>query len=320
MKEETIVTRTLISQNNIDMYRKNDDWTGRSVENFYETVHYQKNSSMRIWFNEQNQDFAAHWHNALEIIMPIENYYDVDACGQHYHIQPEEILIIPAGEMHTLYAPETGQRFIFQFDVSMISYINGYSVFESLMPACLHITRSSCPHIYSAVRQLLLKMTDEYFGSAEFRELAIHSSLTRLLVIVGRDRLNGATVFSNTRIYKQKEYIQKFKSVITYIDKHYTENLSLDMVASYSGFSKYHFTRLFKQYTNFTYYEYLVFRRLKTAEELLTQPNLSVTEIALQSGFSSISSFNRIFKQKKGCTPSEYRAAYTVIEPHPSSD
>ena len=52
MKEETIVTRTLISQNNIDMYRKNDDWTGRSVENFYETVHYQKNSSMRIWFNE----------------------------------------------------------------------------------------------------------------------------------------------------------------------------------------------------------------------------------------------------------------------------
>lgn len=306
------MTKALIPQKNFNPYRQSDGWDGRIVENSYETVLYQPNTSIRIWFNDQYEDFDAHWHNALEIIMPVENYYDVEACGQHYHLQPDDILIIPAGEMHTLYAPRTGQRFIFQFDVSIISHISGYSVIQSLMTTCLHITKSSDPHIYSSVRQLLLQMKDEYFDSTEFRELSIHSSLTKLLVIVGRERLNGTTVFSNTRVYKQKEYLQKFQNVISYIDSHYTENLSLDTIASYSGFSKYHFTRLFKQYTNFTYYEYLIFRRLKTAEELLAQPNLSVTEIALQSGFSSISSFNRIFKQKKGCTPSEYRASYTV--------
>lgn len=300
------------SQFNYNMHHKNDDWTGRTVENFYETVQYQQNSFVRIWFNEQNQGFAAHWHNALEIIMPLENYYDVDACNQSYHIQPEEILIIPAGEMHTLYAPETGQRFIFQFDVSVFSNINGYHAIQSIMTSCLHITKYTYPHIYNSVRQLLMQMNNEYFGSSEFRELSIHSYLTKLLVIVGRELANGTALFSHTRIYKQKEYIQKFENVISYIDNHYIENLSLDAMASYSGFSKYHFSRLFKQYTNFTYHEYLIFRRIKAAEELLNHPSLSVTEIALQSGFSSISSFNRIFKQKKGCTPSEYRAAYTI--------
>ena len=43
-------------------------------------------------------------------------------------------------------------------------------------------------------------------------------------------------------------------------------------------------------------------------KELLAIPDLSITEISLQVGFSSISTFNRVFKQQKNCTPSEYRA------------
>lgn len=99
---------------------------------------------------------------------------------------------------------------------------------------------------------------------------------------------------------------------LDYIDSHYTEELTLDNIADFSGFSKYHFTRLFKQYTDSTFYDYLIYRRIKAAEELLANPELSITEIALQSGFSSISTFNRIFKQKKGCTPSEYRSLYSM--------
>lgn len=306
------MTEQQLHQNKYDFYLKDDDWTGRIVEDNYETVHYQKNSTVRIWFNEQTHNFDAHWHNALEIIMPVENYYDVEACGHRYHIQPDEILLIPAGEMHTLYAPSAGNRFIFQFDTSVISRISEYNALQSLMTTCLYITKFSHPHIYNTVRQLLLQMRDEYFGTADFRELSIYSYLTKLLVVVGRELLHDTVMFSNTRIGKQKEYIQRFKNVISYIDDHYTQNLSLETIAAYSGFSKYHFSRLFKQYTNYTYYEYLIFRRIKAAEELLTQPGLSVTEIALQSGFASISSFNRIFKQKKGCTPSEYRASYTI--------
>lgn len=56
-----------------------------------------------------------------------------------------------------------------------------------------------------------------------------------------------------------------------------------------------------------TFYDYLNFRRMRAAEELLSSPDYSITELALASGFPSISTFNRVFKAKHGCTPTEYR-------------
>lgn len=299
-----------LQEQHLDFYLQNSDWEGRIVENFHETVRFQKDSSIRIWFNEQTQGFAAHWHNALEIIMPLENHYDVETRNQFYHLQPGEILIIPAGEMHTLHAPQSGNRLIFQFDTAVLSHIKGQTSIQTLFKSSLCITEHDHPQIYPDIYQLLLQIRNEYFGFAQLRELAIYSYLLKLLVILGRDQASEGNRFPNTRIYKQREYVQKFKNVLTYIDEHYTENLSLETIAAYSGFSKYHFSRLFKQYTDATYYDYLNHRRLKAAEILLAQPDLSVTEIALQSGFASISTFNRIFRQKKGCTPSEYRSSY----------
>lgn len=46
-----------------------------------------------------------HWHTAMEVIMPVENYYDVITASNSYHIEPGEILVIPSGEMHQLIAP-----------------------------------------------------------------------------------------------------------------------------------------------------------------------------------------------------------------------
>ena len=66
-----------------------------------------------------------------------------------------------------------------------------------------------------------------------------------------------------------------------------------------------------KQYTNFTFCDYLKHRRIQAAEMLLEQPEYSITEVALQAGFPSISTFNRIFKEYKNCTPTEYRTMMT---------
>ena len=300
-----------IKENYLDFYLQNSDWEGRTVVDSFEKVNFQKDSSIRIWYNEQNHNYDKHWNNALEIIMPVENHYDVDASGQSYHLLPGEILIIPSGEMHALYAPETGKRFIFQFDVSGISQMKGYTSIQSLMTSGLHITKLSFPQIYGDIYQILIQIRNEYFSSNEFRELAIYSHLINLFVSIGRNHINDMDLFPNTKSHKQQEYLQKFNDVLDYIDSHYTEELTLDDIADFSGFSKYHFTRLFKQYTDSTFYDYLSFRRIKSAEELLAKPELSITEIALQSGFSSISTFNRIFKQKKGCTTSEYRSLYS---------
>lgn len=308
------MTRVNQTKNNcLDFYTQNSDWKGRTVKGDYEIVNYQNDTIIRIWYNEQSHCYSPHWHTALEIIMPVENYYEVVASSTTYHILPGDIILIPPGETHQLIAPETGKRFIFLFDMSNIIKLKGFSGIQSLLNGCLYITKQTYPQIYEEVYQLLLQMRNEYFSNNDFRELAIYAQLVHLFVMLGRNRLSNTDIFPNVRIYKQKEYMQKFNSVLDYIDSHYMEELTLDDVASYSGFSKYHFTRLFKQYSDSTFYDYLSFKRIKAAESLLAEPNLSITEIALQAGFSSISTFNRIFKNQKNCTPSEYRALYSKI-------
>lgn len=295
-------------ENYLDYYAQNIDWKKREIENEVEIIKFKDDSTIRIFFNEQTDNYAAHCHTAMEVIIPVENYYDVEADNTNYHLVPGDILVIPPGNIHKLIAPSFGKRFIFLFDISHIVSMKGFNGIQSYITGCLFFNKNDYPQIYDDVYQLFLQIRNEYFSNNEFRELTIYSHLINFFVLFGRNRLTNNELFPSGRIYKQKEYIQKFNNVLEYIDSHYAEDLTLEDVASYSGFSKYHFTRLFKLYTNTTFYECLSIKRIKAAEQLLSEPDLSITEIALQVGFSSISTFNRVFRQHKNCTPSEYRA------------
>lgn len=293
----------------LDFYTVNNDFTGaRNLRKNEEFVEYKGSSSVRIWFNEQTFGFDSHWHTALEIIMPVENYYDVKVHDTLYRVNPGEVIIIPPGEIHTLIAPSNGKRFIFLFDITDLTKMKGFSGIQSLLAQPLYVTKENFPHIHEDVYQYLVQIRNEYFNKKEYAELTIHAMLIQMFVKFGYNHINSVTQFSGARINKQKEYVQIFNEIMDYIDNHYMDDLTLESIAEQSGFSKFHFSRLFKLYTNFTFCNYLTYRRIKVAESLLIQPDLSITEIALQSGFPSISTFNRIFKQEKDCTPSEYRA------------
>lgn len=304
------MAQTAVYGNYMDFYTVNADYSGtRNIEeNNKEVVKFHNSSFVRIWYNEQTESYDSHWHSALEIIMPVENYYEVEIEGTMYHVRPDEILIIPPGKVHKLIAPSSGKRFIFLMDISQLVGLKGFSGIQSLLAMPLYVTRESYPNIHDDVYQLLVQMRNEYFYKNEYAELTIFSLLINMFVKFGYNHINTCDLFPNVRLYKQKEYVQKFNDLLDYIDKHYMEDLNLEEIADSIGFSKYHFSRLFKQYTNFTFCDYVCYRRIKAAEALLVLPDLSITEVALQSGFSSISTFNRIFKQQKNCTPSEYRA------------
>jgi AraC-like DNA-binding protein len=71
----------------------------------------------------------------------------------------------------------------------------------------------------------------------------------------------------------------------------------------------YHFTRFFKDTTGMTFWQYLNNYKVSKAVNLLINTSDSISEIAFNSGFNSIKTFNRVFKQVKGCSPSEFRKA-----------
>lgn len=289
-------------------YNINNDFSGsRTIQSFQEFVEYHGEDAVRIWYNDHSTNYDSHWHSALEIIVPMENWYDATIDDRDYHVLPGEILIIPSGALHSLRAPQSGSRFIFLFDVASIATLHGFSQIESIFTPPQCISKATHPQIYDDVYQLLMQMRNEYFSEKDFAELTIFSLLLNLFVIIGTNHLNSLNFLSSMRPAKQRAYTNKFNTVIEYIDTHYMYDLCLDDVAAAADFSKFHFSRLFKQYTGFTFCDYIRHRKIRAAEELLNQSDLTVTEIAMQSGFVSLSTFNRVFRQLKHCSPTEYR-------------
>ena len=104
--------------------------------------------------------------------------------------------------------------------------------------------------------------------------------------------------------------VQKLLPALEYIDRYYAkQELSLESVSDVLGLNSTYFCRLFKRITGRGFTEYLNFVRITKSEELLQNTSLSILDISLEVGFSSVSYYNRVFKKMKNCTPSVYRSA-----------
>ncbi|WP_435925445.1 AraC family transcriptional regulator [Paenibacillus sp. DYY-L-2] len=275
-----------------------------------ETVAYREHFGIRLYLNQEAEDYPIHWHTAAEIIMPIENIYTAVVDDIKYVLQPGDIFVIPSGELHRLFAPESGKRMILQFDCSTLYNIDGFNSTFHLLRPCLHITSGQNPKLHQSLRPLLLELMEEYFSKSLLREASSYSLLIRFLVVLGRNFMNEKRHSPRDEGVKKLKYIDKLIQVCNYMNEHCTEDIQVEELADLAGFSKFHFMRLFKQFMGMSYYSYLNQHRIMHAEKLLIDPNLSVMEVAMSSGFGSLATFNRVFKNYKKCTPSEYKALH----------
>jgi AraC-like DNA-binding protein len=145
-------------------------------------------------------------------------------------------------------------------------------------------------------------MNDAYFGNETFWETKVYTNMYQIFIILGES-------FSDVGQHESKSLSQSFTQInalIQYIDINYSEELSTEQAATFTGFSKYHFLRLFKQHTGYTFHDYLNMKRIRVAEELLTT-DMQVTDIAFHTGFNNLPSFCRTFKKYTNYSPSEYK-------------
>ena len=97
------------------------------------------------------------------------------------------------------------------------------------------------------------------------------------------------------------------REIITYVNEHYTEKLSLEEVANQVGFSREYFCRFFKQHMGITFLRYLNEVRISHAGRLLMNTDMSISEVMSESGFTNQTIFNRLFKEIYGMTPRQAR-------------
>lgn len=122
----------------------------------------------------------------------------------------------------------------------------------------------------------------------------------------------------NTRTLASSSYAKvtveddsrRILKVKNFISKNYMDELRLPELASLAGMSSSAFSRFFKLHTGRNISEYIIDLRLGYAARMLVDTAKSISEIGFDCGFNNLSNFNRIFKKKKGCSPSEFRESY----------
>ena len=104
--------------------------------------------------------------------------------------------------------------------------------------------------------------------------------------------------------------LERVRMMVQYSEKHYAERISLDSITKAAHVGKGEGSRCFKRMLHMTIFDFLISYRIDRAKEMLSHSPESVTNISLNCGFPSTNYFGKVFREKTGMTPSEYRKKY----------
>ncbi|MGG6314129.1 helix-turn-helix domain-containing protein [Paenibacillus macerans] len=161
-----------------------------------------------------------------------------------------------------------------------------------------------------AVQVLLRNMLRENAGRRPGYQMLLKAGVLELCGLLQRywDTIpinRGSKVKSESRRARMQQ-------ILSYIEEHYREDLDVAAMSKQFHMEPSHFSRSFKSTIGMNFKSYLNTVRVLTAEHLLLTSDLSILEIALECGFSSIRTFNRVFKELRGCIPSSMRGSASL--------
>ena len=281
----------------------------RVTQGDYEFVTYPANTSIRSWHSRTPDDYELHMHSAVEVHLPLQGEVFSRVGDEEYRTQAGEVLIIPAGMMHDLHMGEGSERELLLFEMNGVFTLKEFSAIRQMLTRPVYLTQEhpACQQ----VRDVFFEIIREHRTGNVLRNLYNYGLLLEIYAILGEDYLaNGATPAELNVLNRQLSGEDAFNRALDYVAKNYMDDVTLDSLAAYVGFSRYTLSRMFRQHTGETFTQYLSKRRVDMAMELLAGTRMPVTQVALQCGFNSIATFNRVFREIKGCTPTQYRVIY----------
>ena len=118
--------------------------------------------------------------------MPVSSEYTVIVGKERFRLMTGDILVINSGVVHSLLAPPTGERIIFQFDPSLLYLLKELETLMSLMPGVVHITPETEPELYGPVKTQMNRIIREYDEEKMFCGAVVYAALIEMFVEIGR--------------------------------------------------------------------------------------------------------------------------------------
>jgi AraC-like DNA-binding protein/mannose-6-phosphate isomerase-like protein (cupin superfamily) len=254
----------------------------------------------------RSSETLPHWHTYLEIIFFTEGSAEVQINNRYFNVNKGQVLLINSLDIHSV----KGKCNHIAMLIDIKSMPNIKMIKTSIFPEKSEdklIGKDNCEdwikNIIIEDIQFILDMYQNKTAGYYFKILG------RIYDMLGSIWLYTSKKQSNHEIKSdiKNENLQKLELIFNYLDKNYHETISLNQISKILNFSPNYFCRFFKNNMGRSFFEYLNYYRCSRAEILLNTSEKSITEIALEVGFNSVSYFDKTYKKYKGYEPSEER-------------
>lgn len=244
---------------------------------------------------------AKHVHKETEIAFPLNGDINVVVRENVFHVHMQELLIIPGNVMHHYEKKDA------DVDVVNVKFMD-----EWLAPQFSGADElDQLKNFFRSIVQ---------FGANPFLSTCMNNMINHDHKAFSDYYIWGCLIEMIAQGLNNQHWIKRMvpvdiensryiEDMLLFVREHCYENLTLKMLAEHVGLTESYCSKYFKQCVGTSFLEYVTTRRVSHAQRLLKYTDSSITEIVEKSGFSSIQTFNRVFKQYIGMTPSQYRKA-----------
>ncbi|GHU64167.1 AraC family transcriptional regulator [Spirochaetia bacterium] len=265
-----------------------------------------------LWDNSTFKEYPMHWQKTMEILYLTKGHIRACVNGKFYDLKQGDIIFINPEMIHGYCSLEpVCQIIVFLFGLELFEQslddlrnsINQMIAFNKKMI----ISAENDSKIYYKIKKLILNIRNEYVTMKKGYRLAIKKDLFELGLLFLRELPDAQIEYEkDKRINAPVSLVER---ILAFIHENFDDpDLDLDKAAEAAALSKFYFTRFFRERTGITFHAYLSKLRINRAMSLLSETEMPVTEIVYNCGFSSINTFNRVFKNYTGVSPLSYRS------------
>lgn len=250
---------------------------------------------------------SLHWHRSMEIIYIKKGRGQVRLGAETLAAEAGDAFVVPPGTLHGIRSvPEERmdyENIIFEpdflgagaADACAVQYLVPLAAGQLLRPLCLQPGQPG----YEAAADCLSRAEDLCREKAPGYELGVKAAMLQLVFLLLRQQPAPPAV--------EKRSTQRLKRVLQRVERDYARPLTVAQAAEECGCSASHFMRWFRRATGSSFVAYLNEYRLAAAASRLRETDDKILTVAQETGFESLSNFNRQFRLRYGMSPREYR-------------
>lgn len=254
---------------------------------------HQENNNIRL-FIPKTLDFPLHLHNVVELVFVTGGSAEAICANQRVLLEPGDVFVAFPNQEHGYEHTRAVTGFV--MIVPAQPYLAAFhSLFEQKIPLSPVLKKGTWEH--TGVLQLVQMAFSEWHSASK----AVLQGYSMLIV--------GKLLPLLTLTAQPNRQAAALQALLLYINQHYTEPLSRQEIAQAVGYNESYISHIFADQLNTTLTRYVTSLRINEAKQLLTETDMTVSQMAAHLGFGCIRSFNRAFIKETGKTPTDYRTA-----------